>query len=331
MVLKRYLNVNELTFDIVVALIVFFGIDFLLPGGRRFVELYSPGQILVIALLSAFFVMLFLGDIYRRYINTTGSGVLIAFIKIVFFCAISSIYLVVLTFFTSHHVMPFSLAGIRELEMVVFLMPVYPVIWGVTLSFPPDEIDSVKYTLYIPGMMAVALIPVTALMAGYYISWFLVLPVLVVLILLLAGPYYLKQRLMKKRSDEFFRRFHAELREEKPVTQKDIERIKNNISGEYDSRAVKFFLSSWHVVLFPVFCATALILWQKMTVEMLLQAWANWHVEPDLNTIFWILAVSGIVPVRILAEIAPPWKPVNTLVASGALLYYIVYLYTGFH
>ncbi len=299
--IKRYFNINELVFDLAVLIVLGYGIDYILPGGRSLIELYSPGALYGIVLISIFFLMLFLADIYKAYTGNTGNSFLMVLIKIIFFLSVTAIYLVTLTFYSSLHILPWNMPVHREMDMIFLLIPVYPIVWGLTVGFAGD-IREVKYTLYVPGMMSFAMIPVYSAIVGYHISWWLALPVFIILIVLLTGPGYAAGR------------------------------ISRSVSGALSSNSgLRVLKTAWGSFMFPVFTALGIILWQKITVEMFYQAYANWKQPPDMGVIFRALIWSGIVPVRILSAMAPPWKLTNTLIGACAVAYYIFYLYKNFH
>lgn len=328
--LKKYVNLNELIFDLTVFIILLFSMDIILPGGRKLVELYSPLSIFFIVLATSFFLMLFLSDIYRRFINTV-SPVITVFIKVVFFLSITAIYMVILTFFSSHQMMPWPQKLSHELEMIFLLIPIYPIVWGLSLGFQ-DNFDEIKYTLYVPGTMAFIMTPLTAVFASYYFHWWLGPPVFAALIILLAGPWYIAKKITGKKADAISRNIMSQYRKKGKLTCGEMAAIEKEVTMSAPGYPVLSKLQYfWENLLFPLAAAVAIILWQKVTVEMFYKAYSNWKMQPDMNIIFWALVWSGIVPLRILSALAPPWKLLNTLLACGSLSYYIYYLYRGFH
>ena len=329
--IKKYVNVNDFVFDIIVGVILILGIDFILPGGRRLIDIYSPLNIWFITFIGAFFLMLLLGDIYQRYMAFISNGFIAALIKVIFFLAISSIYMAILLFFSSFHAMPFDIPNIREFEIITVLLPVYPIVWGLSIGFSPEDFNSIKYTLYIPGMLAIALIPAVSLRVGYYFAWLLALAAFLILVVAMGGPFAIKKFFSDKRYREIFRRIREARAQNKSFSHEDLQDIYNEMSTTDHGLTVAFMLSGWQNILFPVLCAAGIILWQKVTVELMIQIYKNWNSPPDYNTIFWMLIWTGIVPIRILSEIAPPWKLINSIVAAGILAYYVFTLYVNFH
>ena len=47
---------------------------------------------------------------------------------------------------------------------------------------------------------------------------------------------------------------------------------------------------------------------------------------PPVAALFWGLALGGIIPLRVLANLAPPWRLGNTLMGLVILVGYLSYL-----
>ena len=83
---------------------------------------------------------------------------------------------------------------------------------------------------YYAGMMSFAMIPVYSAIVGYHISWWLALPVFIILIVLLTGPGYAAGR------------------------------ISRSVSGALSSNSgLRVLKTAWGSFMFPVFTALGII------------------------------------------------------------------------
>jgi len=75
----------------------------------------------------------------------------------------------------------------------------------------------------------------------------------------------------------------------------------------------------------PITFGATLGLWQAMTVLFLAQAYAAYGLPLRASGVAWALLLGGILPLRLLANLAPPWRLIHT--ALG-LLMSLGYLWT---
>jgi hypothetical protein len=267
-----------------------------------------------------------MGILYRQYSSLLDSALPAFLMKFIFFLGVTGAYLALILFFAAYRIMPWS-GFSRELDMMLVLFPAYPLFWGLMLGIGADSLGEVKYVLYVPMTMAIPMVPLSAVLIGYHIKWYfgiLAFP-------LLAGafflPYLLENFLTGGINTESIKMKMA-LRMKKGLT---AEQAADKPEGKNIPPVKHLLNSAWIYVIIPAGSAAALLLWQNMTMEMLEKAYANWKLPPDTDFIFVSLFISGIIPLRALAQLAPPIKPGNFLISAAALAYYIIMLYRYMH
>lgn len=326
-VVRRFINIDELVFDALIISFAGFIYGLLVPPGKSLVDSLPPAGIFLLGLLVNFFITLFMGRIYRSFLGACDAGYVTVPLKVLFFFGIAGVYLALILFFAAYRIMPWS--GLpREMDSLLILAPVYPLFWGMFCGFGPDELGEVKYTLYIPGCLAAVMIPYASVMFGYYIRWYWGIISFPLLILALYLPYFL--RALYDRRNEARRLAGIKKRMQTATIEEDLPTPAEDIVSRHGVSPLRSVLESLgDQLLLPALMALALLLWQVMTVEMLSRAYGNWGLSPDTDFIFLSLFISGIVPLRILSQLAPPYKAVNTLITGAALFFYITSLYRG--
>ena len=70
---------------------------------------------------------------------------------------------------------------------------------------------------------------------------------------------------------------------------------------------------------------TTISLWQTLTATTV-AAILSPNEPPQGPALLWGLVLGGIIPLRVLANLAPPWRLSNTLIGLGTLIWYVSHL-----
>ncbi len=89
------------------------------------------------------------------------------------------------------------------------------------------------------------------------------------------------------------------------------------------SRWPTFSFPRWYAILESLIFGVTLGLWQAMTVIFLAQAYAGYGWPLRASGVAWALLLGGILPLRLLANLAPPWRPINTGLGLFMSLWYL--------
>ncbi|OHD57222.1 MAG: hypothetical protein A2Y33_07455 [Spirochaetes bacterium GWF1_51_8] len=293
--LLKWINPYELIFDLAIALIA--GAVYRAAAPVTGFILLDTGPLAAIAVmaLSEFFLMLFFGQIYRRYNNSAIekppviealSGIVL-FIAIngLFFSMPSTIYSMLLTFPDFEHGVEFAIVPVSGAFIII----------GVSVGFPLNKFKEVEPFLSIPlaitGLLGVVSVLYIVFSFGVIAGLlYALMPVTAYLI-----HFFLKERAAR--------------------------------SGEAKPRSK--VLGTIAAVLLPITAALALSVWQEIVVVRSVmvmsdpgQAFTGWNL-------LVLMLVSGLLPIRLLAALAPPYKPVNTVIAVLSLAFYFTSLFTA--
>jgi hypothetical protein len=325
--ISRYVSVRELVFDIIIVLFTAFVLRQINPDGKKLLEVMSPAGVLVLGLGINFAITLFMGSLYRSYSEYFDTGVMTVLVRFVFFLGITGMYLASILFFAAYRVMPWTGLA-REMDILIVLIPAYPLFWGVSCAFSMEEIRNIKYVLYVPMTVTVPLVPVGAAIIGYHTRWYVGLIFFVILVLALVVPFMVRTILEKKSNARLLREMRDQRENDQTAQQSPA-----GVMAEKGIAGISLHgaIGAWDELVLPPMAALAMLFWQNMTVEMLARAYRNWNMIPDTNVIFWSLILSGIVPLRVILQLAPPLKPVNMAISVASLAYYIFSLFRFTH
>ncbi|HPH02705.1 MAG TPA: hypothetical protein PK297_07085 [Spirochaetota bacterium] len=312
-IVKKWIDPGDLAFDLMVAAFptLFFGV--LVPPGGGYSAVLLPEGFLVVTSAVSLVVTIYMGQIYRRFLESSESGFARGLLKTVFFLGITSCYLVPLLVFAAFRLEPFPELG-ETGRMLIFLVPAWPIFWGIYAGFPRENHPELRYVLYVPGVMAAVIAIPTAIGIGTLAGWLAGLLSFIMMILLLFATIPIRIMIDSRANSsiaEFVQRRREQSSEERRL-----------ISYEDIAQPLWFTVFLRRLVL-PVSAAAALLVWQIMLVEILERVYANWRMSPDADFIFVSMFVSGIVPLRIAAWCSPPWKPLTLLTAGVSIWVYL--------
>lgn len=288
--LDRWVNLYELIFDIIIAGIAGFFYRLAAPDTGFILIDTGPLPMLCVMAGAEFFIMLFFGQVYRRYndIILKPPRIVDALSGIILFIAINGI------FFMMPAVLASALHGLPEIgENIEFaFVPISGafIILGITFGFPRKSLKDIEPLASLPiaitGILGV--VSVLFVIFSYGI-------VLGILYFIFVGGALLTNRLI------FMRPEPEEAKQQTPAS------------------------SPWRIIagiLLPIAAAFALTVWQELvTVRAVSNTIAAGETITPWNIIL-IMTVSGLIPVRILTILAPPFRPVNAGLAVLTMQFY---------
>jgi hypothetical protein len=288
----RWVNLNELVFDAAIAGISMILYHILAPVSGFLLFDTDPLVMLPIMGVSEFCIMLFFGQIYRVFNeeNLNPPRVLSALSDIILFIAINGI------FFLMPALMASVVRSIPDIaENIEFaLVPISGafIILGITFGFPRRNLKDIEPLLSLP-------LAITALMGVISVLFVLftygVIPG-IIYILFIGGALLLNRLLLLKPEKE------AALR---PVPKIRAGRV---IAG----------------IIVPIAVVFALMVWQELiVVRSVTNALAAGETLTPWNIVV-LMTLSGLIPVRILAILAPPIRPINAGIAVISMFFYFL-------
>ena len=292
--LDKWVNLYELVFDIAIAAVTALIYRAAAPVTGLILVDNNPIQMIPVMVMAEFFIMLFFGQIYRVYNNgmLNPPRILSAFSDIILFIAINGIFFIMPAMLAS------AVKSIPEIgdnvEFAFVPLSGAFIILGITFGFPRKSLTEIEPLLSIP----LAITPLLGIISLLFIIFTYGI-ILGVLYLLFVGGALLANRLLLLSSER-----------EKPVKPASSIRPGRIIAG----------------ILLPIATAFALIMWQELVI---VRAVHNSIAAGETLTpwnILVLLTIGGLLPVRLLAALAPPYKPVNTVISIGAFLFYYSYL-----
>ncbi|OHD56926.1 MAG: hypothetical protein A2Y33_08160 [Spirochaetes bacterium GWF1_51_8] len=284
----RWINPYELFFDLAIGLTA--AIIYRAAAPVTGFILLDTGPLFAFAAMaiSEFFIMMFFGQVFRRHdrvITEKSRGFDLFTLLLVFFTVGGVIFIM-------PAMLSFILESIPDFPQGIgfTLVPVSGavIIIGVCFGFTRDLFGKIRIFLALPlsltGLMGAA----SVIYIGFTYGWlnaglYALLPVGAIVL------YWI----MKGR---------AERLKDVPIRTRKAARILGSI-------------------LLPVAAALSMMVWQElMIVRVALIAHEGSTVAPW--NLFVFLLMSGLIPIRILAAIAPPFRPVNFGIAVIAFYFY---------
>jgi hypothetical protein len=211
-------------------------------------------------------------------------------LKFLLFIIINGMFLIMLVTISVFKILPLKSLG-GDAEFVILLILTAPFLMALFASFDLDDIDDVTYLFYIPGMILFLAIPITAIVIGYRFHWYLGILALPGIILILISPYIIKH-LIKR------------------------------IVILNDNKNFRILKSGMRNLLLPVVVALALAFWHEFAFKAIIQSQINNKMPITTNFTIGFLFLSGLIPVRIMAALEPPYKILNTIIGLGVFLYF---------
>ena len=312
--LDKWVNLYELVFDIAIA-----GLSVLIyravsPGtGFLFLD-HNPMFSLAAMALSQFFIVMFFGHIFRRYMEIGDkTGWVWVFTAAVLYIGINSMFFIMpIEVYQAVSSLPeIGISGNPESGAVwdkvlnfaktipfigkdigFALAPISSVfiILGFSAGFPRKDLKNLDYFITFPKYIMWIFGPLAAIFI--FLKFGIIIGI--VFVLLMAGAQMLNIYMKK--------------------TPKQEEKAVPKHIGGVPSMLLQITI--------PLATALALMIWQELMIVRAVRVSAAAGQEYVPSNIFLILVTGGLIPVRILAALAPPYRPVNTAFAAASLYVY---------
>jgi len=293
----RGFRLEGLLFDLAVAAAGYALPALFLPTDDELLTTWATGGVVLLALFVVFFVVAQMGLVWRRFDDAYGPGFRRGLAGFVIFLGTSGLYLGLLIFLVLYEFVPLQEQAGSEGGFVACMLLSLAALWGYHAGFPwqpPERSKKIKKVplsvlIYVPLVMMVPCLPISALVVGRGLGWFVGVLALFVGLAAVIAPMALHQRYDEWTPPPLVRR----------------------VAG----------------VLLPVVGAAALLLWQRLFVLAMRQASLNNFDVVDVDFVFWWAVGAGLVPFRAISLFAPPISPLNVVVAVGSFAAYLSALY----
>ncbi|OHD57221.1 MAG: hypothetical protein A2Y33_07450 [Spirochaetes bacterium GWF1_51_8] len=290
--LVSLVNIYELIFDLTitaVSLIVYRLI--LLPGGFIFIGI-EPLSGLFLFFGAQFFTALFFTAIYRRFTEIREDSKFVeGVIKVVMFLGITGLYILMpLEIFHYIDRMP---GKNSEFGFVILSLSGLLISLAVYIGTPKDDFPTVKYTIYVPMVVGVACFPV----AVFHVFASSVIGGIVFLIVtagIVVAAVMIKNGIAKRKE---------------PLP-----------------RLVTRTGSAFMLFALPVLTAVAIAAWQELSLISTVTGFTNNKLPVRHEDVIIMMTLGGLIPIRLLAALAPPFRIINLAVAVPAMYYYFTSL-----
>jgi len=287
--IQQYINWGELFFDVVIFLSINFLYELIVAPGKTLLTSYDNKMLLFIIVLIEFIVISYLGSLYRNF-GRYLCGISGFFLRVIFFIIINGMFMLMIIAVAVLKILPLSTLG-GDAEFIILLILTAPFLMALLTSFDLDDIDDVKYLFYLPATLLFLAVPISSLIIGYRSHWYLGLLAFPVIILILLSPLLIKHL---------------------------IKRIGLSDENRFFSITKKL----WVGLLFPGVVALALVFWHELSFKAIIQTQINNKMPITTSFMVGSLFLSGLIPVRIIAAIEPPYKILNTLISIGVFSYF---------
>jgi hypothetical protein len=287
--LAKYVNIDELVFDITLALFAILFHALVIPAGKTVVDILTPTTAVMLTLLIDFFVTFFLGNLFLRYepLFEKHTG-----IKKLLYVVIS-LTILFLYIGVPANMYKFELISSDNM-MIPFLAGLFLIIGAAFIGFDKDKGSGCGV------MMAILSIPVLfgLIYLMLYIgeemnNWFLGAVTLIVGLIVYGVGIVLIGRLKKTLFEE----------------------------GSKGMGIVRIIVLG---ILFPLTVALMLGFWQEIMVVAMGKSGGK-----DFFISVFTLILYGVIPVRVLMAAAPPYRIINTGVGLASLSVYFITLFSA--
>ncbi|NPV00899.1 MAG: hypothetical protein HPY53_05930 [Brevinematales bacterium] len=280
--LAKYVNLDELVFDITLALFAIFFRALIIPAGKTVVDILNPTTAVMLTLLIDFFVTFFLGNLFLRYepLFEKHPGV-----KNLLYVVIS---LTILFLYIGIPANMYNFGLIKPDNMMIpFLAGLFLIIGAAFMGFDKDRGTGCGVTLAILSIPVLfGLIYVMLYIGEEMKNWFLGSVVLIVGLIAYGVGIWLVGRLKKTLLEE----------------------------GSKVMGIVRIVVFG---VMFPLTVALMLGFWQEISIIAMVKNGGTFGFNMIFNLVLY-----GIIPVRILMAAAPPYRIINTGVGIASLTVY---------
>lgn len=290
--INSIINLNELLFDIIVAVFAFIVMQIFIPEGRPMILELGPEGILFLVFFLQFFVAVYLGVLFGEFRSSMErSRVVKNLIRFFFGITVNGMFLILLITFALYVEFPGDYFGRETNLLIVFILSV-PLIMGFFLGSPVDLQREMMPILWMPFGVFIPMLFYTCLVIGWKVHWFLGLLSFPLLVALVAAPLVGKKYLTKK--------------------------------VDISKRMKKGLSLLCRDIVFPALMAVAFIYWQELTIMGVFKSASNNNITVSMTHLYLALALGGLIPIRLVMAVTPPFKPANVFMGVIAFVLYII-------
>ncbi len=295
--IKKFINIEEFLLDITIVGGISIITRLIIPG-RLEIDALNNFHISIFAgVLITFFVSILIGELYDAYITKYSlSGFLKFLVKFIFFLAATWSYLGPFFFEILFPSISLSKSYNPDMDFFLFLPYIVASISGMIIGFRKPFSNDTIYIFYVPFIILVGFIFIGIIslfistVNGFLILLLAILPVVIVWIL-------------------------------KTLLSSILKKI------EEKSKTIKALAWATTTIVLPIIFGVILVLWQYITIKFMVQAYINNNMKVPISAILLSLILGGILPIRLLMNIAPPKRLWNTIIGILSFSYYFLMLY----
>ena len=287
--ISRFINIQELIFDIIIVITAYKLYSIVIPQGKTFISAFNEFTLLCVIMSIEFIIISYLGLLYDEIGVLFDTTVGLFLLKPFYFIIITGLFLELIV-----AVFLFDLVPLKQLkgdaEFVILLALTAPFLMSLLAGFSEDAIQGLKYFFYVPGTLLLVAVPVNCFIIGYYSRWYWGLLSLPAMLLVLFSPLLIRLLLGK-------------------IIKKEV-------------KAVSVMKSVFSNLLFPAIVALALAFWHEIIFKAAIKTQINNKMAVSKGFMIGSLFFSGLLPVRLLMALQPPYRIINTILSLGAFGYF---------
>jgi len=89
---------------------------------------------------------------------------------------------------------------------------------------------------------------------------------------------------------------------------------------------IAIILKPLRMIAVPFFTAVAMILWHELVLANSVKVLQQKQIVINLLNVFPLLLLSGLIPIRLVILLVPPVKPINVLISTASLIFFLTSL-----
>lgn len=294
----RWIKIPDMVFDGILLLFSLYMLQWLIPQQTGIALRLSPGFSFFLLLFLELIAIMYMGTLYAEFQQRKGARKKVpAWVTAVFFFAVNGMFLTLmitsLFLKASHLDFLQSMMAVRHWEMMFIFIMTIPVILGFLVSFP-DENGKSNQSAIIFLPMTVFMIFLLILFGNIWhdLHFGYAMLFLAGTALVTAGPFFIGWSIRR-------------VVREKP-------------------QWTEYTVQGWKKLILPALVAVMFVLWQDYTLMTMAKAVINNRLEVSEMHLWISLIVSGVIPMRMLVLLTPPFRWINLLTGAAVMYLYLM-------
>jgi hypothetical protein len=298
--LKQIINSDETVIDFILLIFSCIITFYLIPEKSILIKILNPYSVLILIFFIEFFCILFISEQYKKMFKFSEKKDAGFIAKFLFFITVTGLYfiMIITVVFFNLYIGNTALEYLKsnhELSLVIFVILGFPIMLGYLIGFPAETWKKTNYIIYVPATLYFLMLLISTATFFYHS-----LPLWALFIFItgaggLIVPVYLK-------------------------TSKKHSGLRKKIENRYlKYRAIR---KIWKSILLPLIIIVMFIFWEELVLITMVQTAYNNDIVLNPLIILFSLLLSGILPLRLLALLTPPFKIINIITGILVLYFY---------